>query len=110
MAVYVNEKQRTFTLQTKNTTYQMKVDAYGMLLHTYYGEKTVGTNRYYIAKAQNDQVDMLIEVQRNRDISAATDRAEIDGVYYRIVQVQQVTDENGTPMTDLALERVEGIE
>ncbi len=29
-----------FTLQTKNTTYQMKVDAYGMLLHTYYGEKT----------------------------------------------------------------------
>ena len=37
MAVYVNEKQRTFTLQTKNTTYQMKVDAYGMLLHTYYG-------------------------------------------------------------------------
>ena len=33
MAVYVNEKQRTFTLQTKNTTYQMKVDAYGMLLH-----------------------------------------------------------------------------
>ena len=40
MAVYVNEKQRTFTLQTKNTTYQMKVDAYGMLLHTYYGEKT----------------------------------------------------------------------
>ncbi len=23
----------------KNTTYQMKVDAYGMLLHTYYGGK-----------------------------------------------------------------------
>ena len=40
MAVYADEKQRTFTLQTKNTTYQMKVDAYGMLLHTYYGEKT----------------------------------------------------------------------
>ena len=32
MAVYADEKQRTFTLQTKNTTYQMKVDAYGMLL------------------------------------------------------------------------------
>lgn len=39
MAVYADEKQRTFTLQTKNTTYQMKVDAYGMLLHTYYGER-----------------------------------------------------------------------
>ena len=77
---------------------------------SYYGEKTVGTNRYYIAKAQNDRVDMLIEVQQNRSISAATDKAEIDGVYYRIVQVQQVIDEDGIPMTDLALERVEGLE
>ena len=73
-------------------------------------EKTVGTNRYYIAKAQNDRVDMLIEVQQNRSISAATDEAEIDGVYYRIVQVQQVIDEDGIPMTDLALERGEGLE
>ena len=47
MAVYVNEKQRTFTLQTKNTTYQMKVDAYGMLLHTYYGEKTDNSDLSY---------------------------------------------------------------
>ena len=77
---------------------------------SYYGEKTVGTNRYYIAKAQNDRVDMLIEVQQNRSISAATDKAEIDCVYYRIVQVQQVIDEDGIPMTDLALERVEGLE
>ena len=47
MAVYADEKQRTFTLQTKNTTYQMKVDAYGMLLHTYYGEKTDNSDLSY---------------------------------------------------------------
>ena len=47
MAVYADEKQRSFTLQTKNTTYQMKVDAYGMLLHTYYGEKTDNSDLSY---------------------------------------------------------------
>ena len=47
MAVYADEKQRTFTLQTKNTTYQMKEDAYGMLLHTYYGEKTDNSDLSY---------------------------------------------------------------
>lgn len=73
---------------------------------SFFGEKTVGVNRYYTAQAHNDQIDMLIEVQRNREISAATDRAEIDGVFYRITQVQHVIDSDGLPMTDLALERI----
>ena len=47
MAVYADEKQRTFTLQTKNTTYQMKVDAYGMLLRSYDGDKPANSDRSY---------------------------------------------------------------
>ncbi len=31
-----------FTLQTRSTTYQMKVNQYGILLHTYYGPRTDG--------------------------------------------------------------------
>lgn len=77
---------------------------------SYYGEKTVGISRYYTGLAQNDHTDMLIEVQRNRDISTALDRAEIDGIYYRITQVQHLLDDDGLKMTDLALERVEGLE
>lgn len=77
---------------------------------SYFGEKTVGVNRYYIAMAHDDQIDLMIEVRRNREISPATDRAEIGGTYYRIVQVQHVLDEDGLPMTDLALERVSGLE
>lgn len=77
---------------------------------SYFGEKTVGVNRYYIAMAQDDQIDRLIEVRRNPKISPATDRAEIDGTYYRIVQAQHILDEDGLPMTDLALERVSGLE
>ena len=32
-------EKKLFTLHTKNITYQMKVDEYGFLLHTYYGAK-----------------------------------------------------------------------
>ena len=37
MSISVNEK--LFTLQTQSTSYQMKVDDLGLLLHTYYGKK-----------------------------------------------------------------------
>ena len=41
MIIQDNEK-RIFTLQTRNTTYQMKADRNGVLLHTYYGPKIRG--------------------------------------------------------------------
>ena len=37
-----DNNMRIFTLQTKNTTYQMKADENGILLHTYYGPKLQG--------------------------------------------------------------------
>ncbi len=37
-----DNKQRLFTLQTRNTTYQIKADHNGVLLHTYYGPKIQG--------------------------------------------------------------------
>ena len=40
MGIIYCEKDRIFTLQTKNTTYQMQVDRYGFLLPLYYGKKT----------------------------------------------------------------------
>ena len=39
MAIYINKEDKTFTLTTNNSMYQMKVDKYGILEHTYYGEK-----------------------------------------------------------------------
>ena len=44
MGIFYEEKGRVFTLQTKNSTYQMKADEQGVLLHTYYGEKTDDTD------------------------------------------------------------------
>ena len=77
---------------------------------SYYGEKTVGVNRYYIAMAHDDQTDMLIEVQRNRNISQQLPTGQeltgntsafppVDGdnnIYFRITQVQHVDDEDGS--------------
>ena len=48
MGIIYCEKDRTFTLQTKNTTYQMQVDPYGFLLHLYYGKKTDGSCMDYL--------------------------------------------------------------
>lgn len=80
-----------------------------------YGEKTVGVQRFWTAKGYHATVDMLIRVQRDPGIR--TDhRCRVipfdgsEGGDYKILQVQQVTDEDGNPATDLALERMDGIE
>lgn len=50
MAIIYDGACRTFTLQTKNTTYQMKADEKGVLLHTYYGEKTDSFDKSYLIR------------------------------------------------------------
>jgi alpha-galactosidase len=51
MAIIYDKTKQTFTLHTKNTTYQMQVDAYGFLLHLYYGRKTEGCMDYLLTYA-----------------------------------------------------------
>ena len=47
----VHDKQRhTFTLHTAATTYQMKVDGYGVLLHTYYGGRIAEADLSYLIR------------------------------------------------------------
>lgn len=48
MAIKYDEKKRIFTLSTDSTSYQMKVDKYGYLLHLYYGKKVDGDTDYLI--------------------------------------------------------------
>ncbi len=37
--IQYNHEKNTITLQTRHSTYQMKIDEYGVLQHTYYGRK-----------------------------------------------------------------------
>lgn len=48
MGINYGEKNRVFTIQTANTTYQMKVDSFGFLLHLYYGKKVSGSMEYLL--------------------------------------------------------------
>ena len=83
---------------------------------SYYGDKTVGFARYWTAKAHDSQATFLVEIQRNAGITTA-DRCqlapyldlEVAG-YYKILQVQHLEDDNGLPVTDLTLERIDCID
>ena len=83
---------------------------------SYYGDKTAGIQRYWTAKAQDDRADLLIEIQRCSAVSTAV-RCVLQPVLdeaaagpYKIIQVQQLLDEDGQPVTDLTLERIESLE
>lgn len=54
MAILLNENQSLFTLQTKNSMYQMKADEYGTLLHTYYGKRTQNTDYSYLISMRDN--------------------------------------------------------
>lgn len=49
MAISYHQHNQIFTLETKHTTYQMKVDSHGFLLHLYYGKKTAGVMDYLLS-------------------------------------------------------------
>ncbi len=48
--IIVNKEQMTFTLNTNNSSYQMKVDKYKRLLHTWYGGKISGADYSYLVE------------------------------------------------------------
>ena len=51
MSIIYHPNKKIFTLNTKNTTYQMMVDRYGYLLHLYYGAKNDGFMDYILTYA-----------------------------------------------------------
>lgn len=48
MGILYDERQKTITLHTKNTTYQMQIDRYNFLLHLYYGKRAEGCMDYLL--------------------------------------------------------------
>lgn len=51
MSIVFDRNRKIFTLNTKNTTYQMQIDKYGYLLHLYYGARNTGSMDYILAYA-----------------------------------------------------------
>ena len=83
---------------------------------SYYGQKTVGVQRYWNASAHDDKADLLIEIQR---FSGASTEQRVQltphvdtglAGYYKILQFQHVANNDGLPATDLTLERIDAID
>ena len=51
MSILFEEEEKRITLHTKDSTYQMKVDSFGFLLHLYYGRRTEGSMDYLLTYA-----------------------------------------------------------
>lgn len=90
----------------------MPVDTYAEYYQGYYAERTVGVNRYWTAKSNQDQIDQLVRIHRLGSVRT-NDLVRLAPFYdtaeagaYKVLQVQHVEDEDGLPATDLSLERV----
>ena len=95
---------------------KMPVLSYAQFWGSYYEDRTVGIQRYYTAMQHDSRVDAMVRVQRTYELQPASDRIVLspysheDGSAYRIIQLQQVLDDDGLPVTDLTLERDDGID
>lgn len=73
----------------------------------WFGERTIGYNRQYMARGVDEQVDMLIRVIQTRSIKIGMYAVLGNGEQFRITNIQHLLDEDdGLRMTDLTLERV----
>ena len=95
----------------------MPAMTYKQIWGAYYQDRTIGIQRWYTAQQHGDRPDFLVRVPRTWGLSPAPDRVLLEpfgwqenGGAYRIVQIQQVMDEADLPVTDLTLERDDGID
>ena len=94
----------------------MPVLKYAQIWGSYYADRTIGIQRYYTAMQHDNRVDAMVRVQRTYELKPADDRiilspySHVDGNAYRIIQLQQVLDDDGLPVTALTLERDDAID
>ena len=73
MSIKYQEKDKLFILHTNHTTYQMKVNEYGILLHLYYGKKIADVPMDYMMRfADRGFSGNLYECEKDRTFSLDT--------------------------------------
>lgn len=94
----------------------MPVLKYKVVCQSNYADRTIGVTRYYTAKQHDGRADVMVRIKRVYNVREDSDLVTLapysheDTEAYRILQLQQVTDEDGLPATDLTLERNDGID
>ena len=73
----------------------------------FYGELTVYHKRFWEAQAAGTRVDKMVQLPYGMDIMPTSYALLPDGHLYRIEEAQPTEDENGLPVTNLSLRRME---
>ena len=104
MSIRFDEQARTFTLTTRNTTYQMQIGPMEHLLHLYYGRRTAGDRLDYQYRPMDSGFSPNIyEVRRERSYSMDLLPQEYSSANtgdFRVSALEAVT-EDGVYGTDL---------
>lgn len=78
------------------------------ILKEWYGERTVGYNRQYLAKGVNEQVDMLIRIAYTRAVRIGDYAVLGNGEQYRITHTAIIrNDDTNLRETELTLQRLD---
>lgn len=73
----------------------------------YYEERTIGVTRYYAALGADRRVDMVARIWLNPEVFPGQYAILEDGNQYRVDFTQKTTDDDGLPVMDLTLVRLE---
>lgn len=73
----------------------------------YYGDRVIGYNRQYAANGVQQQVDRLVRIWRDDNVTPKMYAVLDDGNQYRIDMVQHMTDNDGLKVSDLTLYRLD---
>ena len=84
---------------------KMPKQSLSFVTSAYYGERTIGYNRYYARLGANQQIDMLVRIWENRRIKIGM-VAIIQNEQYRISNIQHIIADDGLRATDISLERL----
>lgn len=70
MGVIFNSKANTITLHTRQTSYQMKINEFGILLHTYYGAKISDVDMSYLVRTGDVGFSAALSDAKNDRLSS----------------------------------------
>ena len=73
----------------------------------YYAELTVYHRRFWEALQAGTRIDRMVQIPFGADILATEYALLSDGHMYRIEEAQQTVDDDGLPVANLALKRME---
>lgn len=99
-----------YICKLENTAPKAKKPSYKLVKKSrlWFGERTVGYNRQYLAKGVNEQVDMLIRTTRNPAARIGDYAVLGNGEQFKIDNIAQLIDEaTGLKATDYSLRRLE---